>query len=199
MAHIRKIISKEDIEKRDRNKKIIISVILAFIMLISSAGYAFFSNDDTTTKTEKITYNGTEFIKTDYGAWQFTRNGHQFETKFNPNDTENISSQISKTLDSYSQKPLYFGVNSMIDVASSGNSEIIRNIYSIIERYDLSCLDENCTEDKPIKDCSVDNVIIFKESNESVIKTENSCIVLYSPIYEQERIADAFLFKTLEL
>ena len=194
---VRKIMSKEQIEKRDRKRKIIISLILAAIMLFSSAGYAFFSNEDTNTKTEKITYGGVEFVKTDYGTWRFTKDSYQFETIFMPTDTENISSQISKTLDSYYQKPLYFGINSKMDIASSGNSEILRNLYSLIERNDLSCLDENCTEDKPIKDCFVDNVIIFKESNESTIKTENGCIFLYYPIYEQERVADAFLFKIL--
>jgi len=196
---VRKIMTKGQIEKRDRKKKIIISAVLVAIMLFSSAGYAFFSNDNTTTKTEKITYSGTEFIKTEYGTWQFIKNSYQFETKFNPKDTENISSQISKTLDNYNQKPLYFGINSRIDIASSGSNEILRNIYSLIERNDLSCLDENCKEDKPIKDCYVDNVIIFKESNESIIKTEEGCMVLYSPIYEQERTADAFLFKILEI
>jgi len=196
---IQKIMTKEQIEKRDRKKKIIISVVLAAIMLFSSAGYAFFSNEDTTTKTEKISYGGIDFVKTNYGTWQFTQGNYQFETKFMPKDTENISVQISKTLDNYLQKTLYFGINSKVDIASSGSNEILRNIYSLIERNDLSCLNENCTEDKPIKDCSVDNVIIFKESNESAIKTENNCLVLYSPIYEQERVADAFLFKILGL
>jgi len=194
---VRKIMTREQIEKRDRNKKIIISAILVAIMIFSSAGYAFFSNDSTTTKAEKITYGGTEFIKTDYGAWQFTKNSYQFETKFTPNDTTNISTQISKTLTSYYQKPLYFGVNSKEDISVSEESEIIRNMGNIIERYDRSCLNENCTEDKPIKDCFSNNVIIFKESNESVIRTEEGCIVLYSPLYEQERVADAFLFHIL--
>jgi len=116
-----------------------------------------------------------------------------------PKDTENISVQISKTVDEYYQKPVYFGVNSKSDIASTGNNEILRNIYSFVERSDFSCLDENCTEDKPIKDCSVNNVIIFKESNESVIKSEDNCIFLYSLTDEQERTADAFLFKILGL
>ena len=196
---VRKIMTREQIEKRDRKKKVIISVILAVIMLFSSAGYAFFSNDEATTKTEKVTSGGLEFIKTDYGTWQFKVNNYNFETKFTPKDTENISVQISKNLDDYYQKPLYFGVNSKINLASTGNTEILRNIYSFIERSDLSCLDENCTEDKPIKDCSADNIIIFKESNDSRIMTEDNCIFLYSPLYEQERIADVFLFKILGL
>jgi hypothetical protein len=199
---VRKILSRDEIEKRDRKKKVIISVILVAIMLFSSAGYAFFSNEETTTKIEKITYGGIEFTKTEYNTWQFTQGNYQFETKFTPEDTKNISSQTNKNLNNYYQKPLYFGINSNMDIASYGNIEILRNVYSInsiIERYDNSCLDENCTEDKPIKDCFVDNVIIFKESNESVIKTEDGCIVLYSPLYEQEKIADAFLFRILNI
>jgi len=199
MIKVRKILSKDEIERGDRKRKIIISVILVAIMLFSSAGYAFFSNEETTTKIEKITYGGIEFTKTEYGTWQFTQESYQFETKFTPEDTKNISSQISKNLNNYYQKPLYFGVNSKMDIASFGNNEILRNMYPIVERNDLSCLDENCTEDKPIKDCSVDNVIIFKESNESVIKTEEGCMVLYSPLYEQERVADAFLFRILSI
>jgi len=196
---VRKILSREEMEKRDRKRKIIISVVLAVIMLFSSAGYAFFSNEKTTTKTQTIKYGGVEFTKTEYGTWQFSQGNYQFETKFMPNDTANISSQISKTLDSYYQKPLYFGINSKEDISTSGESEIIRNMANLIERYDLSCLNENCTEDKPIKDCSVSNVIIFKESNESAVKTEEGCIILYSPLYEQERTSDAFLFKILGL
>ena len=197
MVQISKILTKGEKEKKDTKKKVIISIVLAVIMLFSTAGYAFFSNDESTTKTKKVTYGGLEFQGTDYGTWKFQAGNYNFETTFNPEETNNISVSISKTLSDYYEKPIYFGINNRGDISTTGNNEIWRNMYSFLERSDLSCLDENCTEDKPIKNCSSNNVLIFRESNESFVREEESCIFLYSPIYEQGRVADAFLFKLL--
>jgi hypothetical protein len=196
---VRKIVSREEMEKRDRKKKIIISIVLAVIMLFSTAGYAFFSNDGTITKVEKVTYKGTEFTKTDYGTWQFTKEGYTFETQFNAQEVENITVSINKDLDIYSGETLYFGINAKEDISTSGDNEIIRTMGAFAERIDFSCLYENCTEDKPIKDCSSNNVLIFIESNSSKVTENEKCIYLYYLPQEDAKAADAFLFNLLGL
>ena len=192
---VRKITSKEDEErKRARNIRWI-SIILAGIMLFSSLGY--FASDITGSKKVSQTYNGLEFTQTDYGTWTFSANDLDFETKFNPSQTENISISLGKNLGDYSNRPLYFGADSAAEISTLGNNELARNIQNFVTKMQASCLTESCVEDNPIKNCSSDNVLIFKSSsdNSSRINADDNCITLEYSQGDEERVADAFLFR----
>jgi hypothetical protein len=198
---IRKIKTREEIEKKERRNKMIIGIILGVIMLFSSAGYAFFSfgNEDSSSINKKVVVNNIEFKQTDYGYWSFSYGGNSYETRFNPLDTENISLILTKTISSYYGKPLYFGINGLFDVASNGKDEILRNMQKIIIKSQFSCLDKNCTENYPIKNCSVDNVIIFKsiDSNISYVNEDKNCITINYALGDEEKASDAFLFRLM--
>src|SRR3972149_796404 len=130
---VRKIVSQAQKEKHEQKKKIIISVVLGLIMLFSTAGYAFFTSEESkqTAAVEKDNYNGLELTRTDYGSWKFTTASGNFETKYSPRDTENISVTAVKSLQNYAGNPLYFGVDSAEDAQPAGNYEILLNLQPI--------------------------------------------------------------------
>jgi len=198
---MRKILSKKDREKKDSRNKTIVGVILVIIMIFSTLGYAFYSSDDTDEDPgEKvITYSGINFIKTDYDTYRFKYGGRDYETYYNPEDTENISGQVTGIITNYANEPLYFGVNSREDLSIPGNREILVNMQGLILREMVSCLDEDCTENYPIKNCTSDNIIIFKYGEDINILQEDKCIYLYGPEEEHIRMADAFLFKLMKI
>ncbi len=198
---LRKITTREDEEKKAQRNRLIIGVVLVGIMILSSAGYAFYSADRTNdgATTETIEYEGVEFNLGENWLWNFKISGYDFSTRFNPEETQNISAISSKTLQNFYGKTLYFGTNSNAELSSIGNSEIGSNLEQFIGRSNLACIDESCTEDYPIKNCSQENVIIFREDKNgfSRVRDENSCVVIYYSKDEEQRAADAFLFKIL--
>jgi len=194
---MRKIITREEQKKKDeRNKKVIV-IVLGIIMLFSIAGYFvsdYSKNNDT---SQTVTYNGIKFIENDYGYWGFSVNGVEYQTRFNPNDVENVTINLTKAIGEYKDKPLYFGINSQEDIYGVGISEIRMNLDRFVQKTDYSCIYENCTEDHAIKNCLTDNVIIFKQTNNSKIFQENGCTVIQYISGDSGLTSDAFLFRIL--
>jgi len=197
---IRKIETQEERQKKEKKRNMIIGIILGLIMLFSTAGYAFMSFDDEDTTIKKLTVLGVEFTQNNYGLWDFTYGGNNYQTLFTPLDTINITGKLFKSIATYYNKPLYFGINTLADSSDNGNYELTKNL-QMISKSQYSCLTSGCTEDYPIKNCSADNVIIFKqiEGNISSISENNNCITLNYASGEEELIADALLFKLLKL
>jgi len=178
--------TREEREREARRNQILISSILVVIMVLSTLGYAFYNSS-----TEKIKYNGIKFYYQE-GFWNFKINEIEFSTSYNPKETENISIEVTKTLNDYNGKPLYFSYDSDYDSIQ----EIARNIGRFVLRIQEVCLDnENCEEDIPIKNCS-DNIIIIREGEENVVREEDKCVYI---IYKENPIltSDAFIFKIL--
>ena len=57
---MRKIKTREEIEKRETRNKTIVGAVLVLIMVTSTLAYSFFSAEPET-KRKSITYNGIEF------------------------------------------------------------------------------------------------------------------------------------------
>jgi hypothetical protein len=196
---IRKIISRKEAERLQARKMKIITIVLGAILLLSTIGYAFMSFEKENKNNEKISFNGIEFIRNENGFWGFSYGGNSYETLFNPFDTLNITGKITRRINDYYDKPLYFGINSMADAANNGNYELARNMQKIIAKSQFSCLSENCTEDYPIKNCSSDNIMIFKqiEGNVSRISEKENCVTLSYSLGDEEKASDAFIFRIL--
>lgn len=198
---IRKILSAEELEAKDKRNKKIIVIILGIIMIFSSLSYAFLTfekgDNGTSTISKKISYRGVNFLQTQSGNWDFNISGYGFETKYTPEETLNISAILTKTMQSYSNLPLYFGIDNLEELNTAGNSEIINNIGNFVLKYQESCLTNNCTENLPIKNCSADNVIIFKQSETSSIYEDEKCVYIQYANNDEIRAADAFVFKII--
>jgi hypothetical protein len=200
---LRKIMTVEEREIKDRRNKRIIGIILGIIMLLSTAGYAFLSFEkEDNPSSRKIDYKGVEFVSSERGTWKFNYAGVDYETLYNPYETINITSEINTRINQYYNKPIYFGIESKEDIAISGTNEIERNFLTMVSKSQFSCLNENCSlnENYPIKNCASSNVIIFNIiEGDSSITEEDNCIVINYILGDEEKAADAFIFKVLGL
>lgn len=186
---MRKILTQGEKEKKETRNKLIIGIILVAIMVLSTAGYSFLSGSEE--KRTEITYNNLKFVLNENGLWQFQTQNLDFLTSFNPQETENISVPVFKTISDFYGKPLFFVGG------GQAKQEIARNLGNFPSRMQEACIDEkNCKGELPIKNCS-DNIIVIEEKEEIKISQEENCIFIFSPYDEQIRAADAFIFRVL--
>lgn len=192
---MKKIITRDEKDNKVKRNQLIIGLILILVMVFGTVGYAF--SDKSNGNSEKIEYNDIEFIKNnDY--WDFSIQNYNFVTKYNPQETENISFLSYSSINNYANKPLY-----LVSDFNEPNYEISRNLNPFVLRIQKACLNEPCEGNLPIKNCSSDNIIIIQEPKnekedikESIYQQDN-CIFIISSIENQTRYVDAFLFKTL--
>ena len=200
---MRKIETEEEREKRKKRNQLIVGGILILIMVVSTAGFAFFSNPDANAtgsqNTEKITYNGIEFKRNqNNGLWEFNIQGQIYSTVYNPEDTANINTDFSAVINDFYNKPLYYVLSN-----TEAAGEIERNIARYAERSQEICLQEiswqNCSADLVIKNCT-NNIFVFHEINElnktNIYKREN-CIFIETEYGEQTKAGDKVIFKIL--
>ncbi len=186
---MKKIISKEEQEKKDKRNRFIIGVILIGLMLLSTVGYALYETGSK--KVSSKQYNGVDFLFSN-GKWYFEMDGRVFSTYFNPEDTENISIAGSMKLGDYTNQALFFSVGSSQDAIQ----EITSNLGNLVTRTQYVCI-EDCEEDLPIKNCSEGNIIITLDVNQTSVKQEDKCVYLLASNEEMIRVSDAFIFKLL--
>ncbi len=193
-TNMRKILSQEEKDKKTKRNQLIIGMILIGLMLLSTAGYAFINDEETT--SEKIEYHGIEFQKDNSGYWNFNMQGQNFMTFYNPQETESINFFSQSSLQNYADKPLYFESEFI-----EPNTEISRNLNSFVLRFNKACLSNNCSDNSPVKNCSLDNVIIIKDLDENNklenIYQQENCVFITASAENQTRYADIFLFRIL--
>lgn len=190
---MRKIITQEERDRKTRKNQIIVGLMLIGLMIFSTLGFAF-SNNITTNNSQKVKYNSIEFTQ-ESGYWTFYLDDLQFATLYNPEEIKYISFNSFSKIQDYTGKPLYF-------VGEDGEhfSEIERNLANrFVSRINEACINnKECKGDFPVKDCSIDNIIIFKEAEDKEeIYQEDKCIFIISKGDNQGKYADAFLFKIL--
>ena len=197
---MRKIRSKEDIEKWQRIKQTIIGVVLIFVMLSSIIGFGFFSSggEENNGNGQIIEYNGYEFSVNENRLWEIQIEDQTFLTNFHPSETEDIVVDFNLGISYIRGSPLYY-VN--------GNEYAVNVILYNLGRYATRnpqeiCLDgEECDGDLITKDC-LSNVVVFKEpindSSETIkIYKEENCIFIEATSAQQVRAADRLVFKLL--
>jgi hypothetical protein len=188
---MRSLVNKKD---KSKQNQLILGVFLIIVMLFSILGYALGGRDGE--NNEKIEYDEIEFIRDNSGYWNFNVQGYDFMTKYNPQEVENISFFNSLTFNNYNNKPLYF-----VSEFNEPNYEISRNLNQFVLRIQGGCLSEkNCEKSFPIKNCSIDNIIIINEplleGVEEIYQRDN-CVFIVASFENQTRYSDAFLFKIL--
>ena len=192
---MQKIKTKEESEKEGRRNKIIISLILVFIMVLSTIGYAFFNQRQEEVQEEgKITYKGLVFSEDVNGFWSTQINEYGIITKYNPEETKNVSFfDFDVSVKDFYNHPLYFVSNNTLAV-----NELSRNICLFSTRCQAACLEETCGKDFPVKNCT-ENIIIIKDSDVFKSSKKDNCLFIEAPKEEQERVADSLVFKILSL
>jgi hypothetical protein len=189
---MRKIVSPKVEGKKKNKKQLIIGIILIFIMMASTAGYAFSQFlGGGTTSSEKINYNDIQFTKSN-GFWIATIQEMQFVFANNPLQVNDTSPRINLTLNDYYQQPLY-----IYSENTNAESEIYRNLDQIVLRKQYACPEgENCTSDVPVKACN-ENFIIIKESSTDKILQDNKCIFIEGNAGDLTKLTDEFLFNVI--
>ncbi|MGV8151662.1 MAG: hypothetical protein ACP5OG_01145 [Candidatus Nanoarchaeia archaeon] len=194
---MKRILSQEERNRKQKRNQLIIGIILVGIMIMGTVGYAFSDRTDNGIKKEKITYNEIEFVRGEL-YWTFSRYDYEFNTLYNPNETQGLDIKTTNFLQTYSNKPLYIVGNYREPI-----SEISNNLAKFALKTQRACIDEeNCTEDLPIKNCIDDNIIYFKEVqvNESEkVYQKNNCVVIEASDQNRTLYTDAFLFGLLRI
>ncbi len=192
---VRKIVSKEAEDKKRKKNSLIIGLALIGLMVLSSVGYSFISQDNPTGSSgNKINYNGFEFVNNN-GLWTLNLGNFNFIFKHNPKEITPVNSSGLNLLNRYVGNPLYISSES-----TEAELEIYSNLDSAVLRRQYACLEgRNCTNEQfPIKTCS-DNFIIIEKSSTSEIIQDNNCVFIKGPEENLALLTDEFLFKILNI
>jgi hypothetical protein len=186
---MRRIISKEEENKKRKRNQFLVGGILIFVMFSSVIGYSLSGLGNTSSTT--IKYNGFKFVY-ESNVWDVTIGSSKFSFIYNPNQVDKINSNLN-LLANYSDKPLYINSEN-----SEAATEIYKNLFyqnKIIQRIQSACLQgQTCNQDIPIKNCD-DNFIIIKESNSSSVRQEKNCVFIEGKKDDLAKLSDSFLFK----
>lgn len=186
---MRRIVSQHQEGRKKRRNQITIGIILIFVMVISTLGFALqgfggFGEDDDS--ANNIEYNGFEFVNQN-GLWVLGN----FIFKNVPQQVEDIGF-VSSDINDYQGKPLYISSES-----DEAELEIYINIGNLALRTQKACTEEEeCLGDFPIKTCT-ENFIIIRESNISNIMQQDNCVFIEGDSGDLTKLTDQFLFKIL--
>lgn len=189
---MRKIISKRELEKKQKRNQLIVGIILVVMMFSSVIGYSFAGRDTTNSgSTSEVNYNGYKFINQN-NFWVVEKDGNNLIFRYSPNQVPTITNKINN-IDSYLQKPLY-----LYSEDPTSSAEISVNMAPYVLRMQTACIgEENCPYiDAPIKTCE-DNFIIIKKANETNIIQKDGCVYISAPAERLVQLTDGFLFKVL--
>ncbi len=191
---MRKIETKEVIERRKTRTKILVGGLMIFLLVISTAGYAFFNNPSV--ERESIKYNDIRFERADNGLWVWEFEGQSFYNYYNPEEINSfeLSFDFYPTLNDFYDKPLYY---------TSGNEEAISILLYDLGRYSSRsqevCLEgreANCSEDLIVKDCS-NSILVFVESEQPKAYKTNNCVFIEGSYDYQLKVSDKIVYQTL--
>jgi hypothetical protein len=179
---MRKILTPEEIHKKESRRNRIISMVLLLIMLGSTIGFAFlYKGEDSTKSNSKVVNYGNQWVAQIGDA--------QFVFSSSPDEMNSTSIILLSSVGQFSGKPLYI---------DSQNSAFYNEIYSTLGRYAQrvqgACYDSCENSTLPEKTCS-DNLIVIKESQKNKVYQNQSCIFIEGDM----RAVDSFLYRTLDL
>lgn len=186
---IRRIKSEKEILAKQKSMQWIVGIIMASLLLLSTVGYfaseMFGSNSEVTSSS--IVYNGNTYSKQGE-LLTLVVEGKPFYFYNLPNESKNIYLNASSFTD-YSGKPLYI-VN-----MSSAAQLVLMNLEGTYLRWQTACLEKECEENLPVKNCS-DNLIVFVADENTKVERKENCIFISGDF---ERGVDAFSYKLLEI
>lgn len=180
---MRKIEKAEIIEAKNRVRTRWLTIMILGLLVLSSAGYAFFANPDSGTKK---TSNG--LVQDIGGAWAFQYSGQSQQVQTSPDEVRNISVEIVTSLQTFSGAIVYY------DISNQGIAyEIVSNLARYTGRMQPACYG-NCSLGLPQKDCS-QNMIVWNQSSVNRVYQRQNCVFIEGDM----KSADAFIYKLFGL
>lgn len=188
---MRRLETQKDKDRKKKRNQLIVGLILIFVMLGSTLGYAFSSFRGDSNSEDKLNYNGIELNKQN-SYWYLTLGDFNFALKYNPKETIETSSESINYINSYNGKPLY-----VYSENSESTLEIYQNFQNVVERTQFACYEKSkCQEDWPLKDCT-NNFIIIQESNSTKIEQKENCVFIEGKNEDLTKLTDEFLYKII--
>lgn len=174
---MRKIGSDKEIERKRKTGAFIISLFLLGILVVATFGYAFLYSPSSAENTPVVPE----------GKFAAELDGQTFYLSNSESAVEEIPVEISSTIDSFVNVPLYFDVK---------NQLILSELLPIFQRYSSkiqpACYGE-CEENLPEKNCDSENLIVWRESSENKVSQEGNCIFIDGDL----KSADAFIYSLI--
>jgi len=190
---MRKLQTKAVQNKQKRINNILLGIAMIAILVFSTAGFALFNKDDATEQeAQTININGYNFQKQD-NVW-LAQIGNEFKAFYHlPTEIDNVSINITNEMLNYVNKPLY-----MVNAEQAKNQIDSNLLPDYVLRTQNACIDEEeCIGDYPTKNCTTDNVIIYKEKNATTnVYQEENCIYITG---DSIKGTDKFLLKIFEI
>ena len=181
---MQKIISREEIEiKQKRNKKAF-GIFFIVLLLLSTAGFALSSvysnNAGADIQENEAQYNGK------YWVYNLEGQNYYFSNKLEDVNFDNVL--VNKKINSYYNNNLY------IDAENTDVLEILgSNLARFSSRLQEACYEE-CERDIPEKDCS-ENLIVWRSSAKNKVYEEQNCVFIDGDL----KTVDAFLYRLFGL
>jgi hypothetical protein len=182
---MKRIKTKEDIERGKKRFKIIGGVVLITLMVFSTAGFALLGGGQTLGGSQSGSEN-EPFYNGQYWIYQLGEQQYYFANSLE--ETSNVPVSVHSGLNNYAGLPLFIVSNN--DAVSD---EISVNLGRYASRAQRACFGE-CEEDLPEKDCT-ENLIVYEESEENSVRQEDNCVFIEGDLLA----VDAFLYRTLGL
>lgn len=182
---MRRILSKEEIDKRNKRRNAAISIFLLGILVVSSIGFAFMYGSEDGQQEEQ---NIDGKVQNYGGRYVATWSGQQFSFTSSPESAFNATNiSFEKDIGRYFGKPLY------VDSRSEAvYIEIYNNMNKYADRVQYGCYDECENVTWVEKNCS-DNMIIYRANVENKVYQEDNCIFIEGDM----RGVDAFLYREI--
>ena len=176
---MRRILSSEEMEKKKKRNKTILSLLMLGIMILSTAGFAFIYTPED--NSQQIPPEGLVDVG---GQWAAVVNEQAFYFSSSPDVTSSVQVDTQVTLSNYAGKNLF------VDSTSQEvTTEILSTLGRFASRAQEACYGA-CERDLPEKDCT-ENLIIWKESAERKIYQQDNCVFIEGDL----TAVDAFLYK----
>lgn len=181
---MRKILTPEEIEKRDKRRNGVISIILLGIMLLSTLGFAFVYNSDSSTTQ----VSGSQ-VQPIGGKWVASFGSSQLVFSTSPESINSTQNYVLVNLNQYYNRTLYVDSNS-----DEVYYEIGSTLGQYTQRTQHACYSGCDNSTYPVKTCD-DNLIVYIPKNENKVYQNKSCVFIEGDI----SAADAFLYKIFGL
>ena len=187
----RKILSKEELRKKENKRQFTLGAILVFLLMVSTFGIAINSFDFS--KEETFKFN--DYLFTQEGNYYtLNLNSNYFYFLTNPNNFSKINYEdsLSINLGNLMYKPLYIDSKESIP-----SQQIYQNLNPYVQRTQFACIEEtNCEEDLPIK-TREDNIIEIKKSKKNKIYSKENCTFIEGKEEDLTALTEITILKLL--
>ncbi|MDP3881788.1 MAG: hypothetical protein Q8Q31_02825 [Nanoarchaeota archaeon] len=185
---MRSIETSAEKERRQKRKVRIISLILLFIMVVGTIGYAFVLFSENNINAGSIP-SGNGQLQTESGQWILPFEGQGLLLQTSKESVKDIPVEIFLNVNNYRNPPIYIDSDNSTVIYQ----EIAYNLNPFVSKLPIEACYGPCAENLPEKNCS-DYLIVYNRSNENRVYQQENCIMIEGDI----KGVDAFLYKIFE-